>query len=338
MGVERLSNSKQFGRELKKNRLDRIYLFTGEEEGEKEKFIKKIVDMAFDNEEVKDYSVGRFHIENNEFNNAAEFALSSSIFSDKKVCLMQNINYLQSTGVDIGLFRELIDNLPESNILIMTTPENRVPPYISQELTKMMKIVQFWRYFENDIYTYITRTVRKYGLDIDRSAVILLVKLLGRDMKKIDSAIDKIISSGERLVTSEIVKTLIQEEKDTRVFDFIDALFMKKEEALISLGKLIENGIHELVILSLIFRQAEMIEKYHFLLKNGLSEEDAIVDVGIFPKKRRDFLEQTLRYPKESIMKIFPLIHRADFRIKRNTYSKSLIANPIFELVVDMLL
>ncbi len=338
MSIAKLPTSKQFERELRNNILDRIYLFTGEEDGEKEKFIKKIIDMAFENEDAANYSVGRFHAENDEFQDACEFALSQSMFSERKVCLLLNIQHLKSMKKDTALFNELIDNLPDSNILIMTSSENKVPGFLGGKTAKRIKIVQFWRYFENDLYSYITNSIKKHGLNIERSAANLLIDLLGRDIKKIDSAIEKMAYCGETSITANIVETYIQFEKDVSVFDFINAFFKKERKAITLLVKLIENGTHELAVLSLIFRQAEMIEKYHFFIKEGMSTEDAVQKIGVFPRNRKDFIEQTINYSSDKISNIFPMISNTDYRIKSSNYSNSLLENPVFELVTNVLL
>ena len=44
MAYKKYPTSKQLERDLNTNRLENIYLFLGEEEGEKEKIIKKIID------------------------------------------------------------------------------------------------------------------------------------------------------------------------------------------------------------------------------------------------------------------------------------------------------
>ena len=81
-------NAKQFKRELDDDRLERMYLFLGEEEGEKDKCINRILVMAFDDQSERAHSTGRFHVENDEFMKAAEFILSPPLFTSRRVCVM----------------------------------------------------------------------------------------------------------------------------------------------------------------------------------------------------------------------------------------------------------
>ena len=338
MGKPKFPTSKELKWELRNNKLGKIYLFIGEEEGEKEKFIKEIVDIVINNKEEINYSVGRFHIENDEFIDAADFALSQSVFSDKKICIMLGIQHLKSTKSNLDILNDLFNNLPDFNTLIMTSEGNRLPECIKPENTGMVKVFHFWRHFENNLHRYIYTSLKNYGIDIERDAVYLIIELLGRDIKKIDEAIEKIVYSGERgLITSRLIKSYIYDEKDISIFDFIDALFKKEKRAFNLLKKLIENGVHELIILRMILRQAEKLEKYYSLLKKGTAEQNILNNIGVLPRNRNNFLECVKMNSLPNITKVFILIYRADYRIKNYNYSKSLAANPIFELVNDIL-
>ncbi len=334
----RYPTSKQLMADLNANKLENIYLFLGEEEGEKEKAINKIIDLSIKDPEEKSYSTGRFHLESEEFNNALEFAASESMFSSKKVCVMLNINSLKIKGGDKDLLYEIINTLPDPNILIMTSPENKLPPVLDKNNLKKLKIVQFWKYFDSDISVYILNKIKKNGLEIDRRVINHLTDLTGRDIKKIDEAIETIIDTGEKHITLDLINKYINDTKDVSVFEFIDALFQKDKNAYFYLSKVLDSGTHELAVLKLIMRQAELIEKYVNLISEGLNSDDAIQEIAVNPKNKKNFIDCAKRFSPHNINAIFPLIYKADLRIKSSSYSDNLASNPIFELVTDILL
>lgn len=329
--------SKVFQKELSGKKLDRIYLFTGEEEGEKDKFVRQIIDIAFKGSDEADYSVGRFHADNDEFNAACEFALSMSMFSERKLCVICNIQALNSKN-EKELLGELIENLPDSNILILTSLDNKIPACISSGMVGKIKTVQFWKYFESDLSSYIVNTVRGYGIKIERDAVNLLVELLGRDIKKIDNSIEKIVYAGEKQITVSTVENYVSFERDVSVFDYVSALFRRDKKAFYLLVKILESGVYELAVLSLVFRQAELIEKYHDLVRGGMTGDDAAQKLGVFPKNRKDFFMHVRNFSREGIKGVFPLIYRADYRIKSHSFSSSILENPVFELTADIVI
>jgi DNA polymerase III delta subunit len=332
-------NSKQLRNELKNNKLERIYLFTGEEEGEKEKIINTILDMVFTDEDDKRNSVGRFHLDDKEFLKAAHFALSQSIFAVKSVCLMFNLEHLEQTNTNVDLLRDVIENLPDATLLILTSSQNRVPRIIPADILRNIKVVQFWKYFESDIFNYIRQAMVRNGISIDESAISLMIELLGRDIRKIDGALEKIINSGEvGSITREMVNALIEDERDVSGYEFIDSFFKRKGDAYYLLKKVREEGMHELALLSMIMRQAELIEKFHSLTTMGLSAGEALNKIKIDTRRRGNFLEYAKENPPEELNRIFPLIYKADFRIKSTNYPGSITANPIFDLVSDFLI
>jgi DNA polymerase III delta subunit len=85
-------NSKKLMADLAKKDLRRMYLFMGEEEGEKDKCIAAISSILFSSQGDAGIYTGRFHCENDELMQAADFALSGSMFSPARLCVMYNID------------------------------------------------------------------------------------------------------------------------------------------------------------------------------------------------------------------------------------------------------
>ena len=338
MPFQKFPNSKILSIDLESKKLEKVYLFLGEEEGEKDKLIEKIIDIAINNPDEKTYSTRRFHAESDEFSDAMEFALTESMFSEKKVCIILNINSIKSKSIEKLQLSEIIKTIPETNILIMTSIENKLPSIIDINDINKIKVFQFWKFFENDVAGYIITSIRKNRLEINRAAVNRLIDLTGRDIKKIDEAIEILIGTGEKIITEEIILQYIQDTKDVSIFEFIDSLFQKDKKVFPQLVKILDNGIHELVLLKMIMRQAELIEKYNFFISNNLNSESAITEIGIDQRNKKNFLDCANGFSSDTIKNVFILIHKADQRIKSFNYSNNLMSNPIFELITEMLL
>jgi DNA polymerase-3 subunit delta len=329
-------NSKQFKRELDSDQLVQGYLFLGEEEGEKDKCINRIMVMAFKDQVERARATGRFHIENDEFISAVQFALSPSLFSARRVCVMYNIDSL-AHGKYGAVFQDLIHDLPDSAIIIMTSRGNKPPAFMEPALDRF-KVVQFWRYFDNDIHTYITASIRRLGLSIDERALDILIERTGNDIKKIDDAIDMIRFSGETgLVGADTVKNFIDDVKDASVYDFVDALFRRDPRALVLFKKVYEDGTPDLRVMYQIVRQAEMIENYYALVEGGMPSEEAMNKAGVYSKNRDKFWRYTESFPQGRLMRVFTMISGTDYKLKSGGASKELVANPVFNLVSDML-
>jgi DNA polymerase III subunit delta len=330
-------NSKQFRKELDAGKIDVIYVFTGEEEGEKEKFINRIIEIVFRKGGTRDYSVGRFHIENDEFAGAVDFAVSQSMFSDRKICVLLNIDRLIKSSKNSGLFSELSENMPDNLTLIMTTSENNPPAVIPASLSSRAKIVQFWRYFDSDMHNYIKKELKSSGVEIDDRAVHLLTGLLGSDIQKVDGALEQIRLSGEKAISPEFVSSFILFDRDISIFEFLDALYKKEKRALALLKNMIENGISELPVLSMISRQAELIDRFHSLRKESKNIHEILKTLRVSEKNMNNFLEYAEKSPPDAIARVFLMISKADLKLKSRSFSRNIAANPIFELAGDII-
>jgi len=337
MAIKKYPSSKVFKAELDRKKLYPAYLFMGEEEGEKDKFIGRILDAIFKNTDERRNSTGRFHIDNDEFMAAADFILSSSMFSSSKVCIMSNMDALKNPKSYQALLEDIIFNKPDGTTIIMTTLKNRPPDFLTQKQLETIMVVQFWRYFDNDIYNYIMTCIRKMGLTIDEKGMNLLIERTGKDIKKIDEALEMIRYSGSGdIITGQTIAGLLHDVSEVSLFDFTDLLFKKDRKAIPLYKKLIDEGIPEGRIFFEITRQFDLLEKYYSFTEAGMAVDEAVEKCGINQKSREKFMASTRAFPGESLKKLYPLIARTDYRRKSSSSYGDITATPTFILVADI--
>lgn len=338
MKGQKFTTGNQLKTELDKKEIKNIYLFMGEEEGEKDKRIQDIISLLFGGSPDRRNCIGRYYIDQNEFIDAADFILSQSIFYPTRMCILNNISSLQSSEENKNLLDEIIHTASPSMVIIMTTPQNTPPAIISRELIDKISIIQFWRHFDRDIQRYILMNLKKNGQAIDDKALSLLTELTGNDIRKIDDAIDMLRGSAvSSSINAEIVKNTIHDTRDVTIFQYIDSLFSSSKKSLHFINKLINENTPELLILNMVLRQAETIEKYFSLTDSGASVDDALKQCGIFQRKKDLFWSMTKKFSREKIKKVFPLIARADYELKSAGKGKTTVSNPMFNLTAAIL-
>ena len=316
MTFKKYPNSKQFIKELNKGLSGSIYLFLGEEEGEKDKVINTMLGIVFGDSPDRYNNTGRFHItdEKNsyeQFIQAADFAMTGSMFSDKKVCIVRNIDLLKQSDASKNAVNDMISGIADGTLAVFTSSKNQPPPFLVKNHEDKISIIQFWKYFDSDLYTYITKSLKDKKIDFEENIIPLLIEFTGNDIKKIDEAIDTLeYTSGDTLVTAEIIKQLVGYTREITVFDFIDSLFLREKRSIEFLKKLIEQGTAELLILNLIAKHAETIEKYYYYIDENLSPDEAVKKVGMAaPQKRKEkFSASATKFSSEKVKKIFTLI------------------------------
>lgn len=335
MDKKRFPVARELYADLDKKRLARAYLFLGEDDGEKDKAVGRIAALMPGGDGAE-HSPGRFHCEMGELMQAADFALNRSMFSDARLCVLLNVDAIPAGAAGTALLGEIFTSLPDSMVLVMTTRANRPPRGIEPEAVPGLKVYHFWPPFENDLVAYIVRALEPDGIAIDARVARALVDLLGRDVRAVDGAIEKLRNAGGTRVTEETVRSVVGGEKDYSLFEFVDALYRGERSSLRLLKNLIENNCPELLILNQIARQADSIERYHLAVRAGDGEDEALRKASVPPRAGKAFLELARANPIIKIKRIYPLLHKADFALKSHRASKSVVAGPLFDLSREM--
>lgn len=338
MAAAKQINSKDLVRELKQGTLRQAYLFLGEEEGHKEKMIDGILSLLRAGGDADSVVTGRFHIDSGDLAAAAEFAVTASMFSAKKLAVIYDADSVPSAKQSRAILEDLFTDLPVSTTLVLLSPQNKIPKALPLEKLPGLLTVRFWRYFDSDMASHIRESLRRQKMTVTDGAVSLLVGLVGRDLRKIDEALEKLSFSGQGAVTEDLVRTFIAEERNTTIFEFLDALFLKSPRALPLLKTLLDDGIHELVILAMITRQCESLGMYHRLAKEGGSADEILRNIGIQDRNREAFINQAGRFGPGEICRAFASIYDAESALKGASTSRGLISNPVFELAARLVL
>ena len=333
-------NSRQLRKELEKKQPARIYLFLGEEEAEKNELADAVTRLVHTDEAERKNAVRRFSLESAEdLMAAASHALSSSLFSGRTTCIMKNIHALKHTKDNRALMRDIITQLPDTATLIMTAEKYQVPAVIGPGEAALIKVVKFWRPYDSDLAGRVREGLKKSGMSIEQDALELLLELAGRDMGKINDALESLKYCGVKgAVTAGTVSSLLSGGADASLFEFISSLFKREERSLKTLGLLLDGGTPELVILSNITRRAEMVESYHLHLSRGMSPDEALKKCGVFAKEVDNFRAATGIYTAGKISGLFPLLARADLELKSGGAGKNILSNPLFSLAANMVL
>lgn len=338
MAFKKFPTVKDLKKDLQQKKLHRSYLMLGEEEGEKDKYLANMGKMIIPDDEERRNSTGRYHLETDGILEAADFALASSMFASRRICIIRNLDQMKSTKTNREVFTEMIESLPESTTLLMTAGKNRPPDFVTSKMQEKIYVVQFWRHFDADIFKYVQATLQKKGLNMEEKAINILIARTGKDIKKIDEAIDMIYYSGiEGTLTPQIVEEYITDVKDISIYEFTEALFQKKKSSLLLYKKLHEDGVPEGRIFYEINKTIDQLEKYYYLVNSGSSIDDALKSCGVFPRNRDLFLSYSRAYRREEIRKLYPLLGKAEINRRGAGTSKKLISSPLFELVTEMI-
>ena len=232
----------------------------------------------------------------------------------------------------------MVRELPDSTLLILISGENNPPKFMSEDIVGRLQAVVFWRLYENELQTHIMQAFKEKGRIIESGAARRIVSLTGRDLKKVDAAIDRILTgTDENPVGEKTVISLIADEKEISIFELIDAILKRRKDSLNLLKKVLDEGSADLQVLALLEREAKRIELYHDLKGKGLSHDDALGELHINPRGMDDFLAYLKIFPEHKIREFMVLLSRADYAAKSASGSSSILSSPIAGIIAEIL-
>ncbi|HPS56881.1 MAG TPA: hypothetical protein PK514_02145 [Spirochaetota bacterium] len=324
MTIKKYPASKQFFTELHAGVKHKLFLLLGEEEGEKDKAVKLILDRVFGDSPDRGLNTGRFILSEDknardEFIAAADFVMGGSMFSSVRVCVIRNIHNVKFDESLKNTFSDMMSGMPDGTVIVMTSTENQPPAFIEKDYPGAVHIVQFWKYFDQDLLNYIRKTLTDKKIDFHEKVVPLIIEVAGSDIRRVDEIIDMAEYSGKGMhVGEEMIRELAGDVKDVSMFDFTDMLFRKEKKSLPYLKQLMDDGIAELLILNMITRQADMLEKYYRFIDDKLNSEEAMAKIGLAGGRlrREKFAAILKRFTRDDLKRTYPQIARAEYMLK----------------------
>jgi len=175
------------------------------------------------------------------------------------------------------LIRVLSSDLPEGNCLIITAVAVDKRKRLYRVLAERGIILHFGRSrgeekLRDRMFETVQDFLRRQGRSIDPEAIMVLGRKTGFDLRKSMTELEKIIAYiGERRrVEVADVEEIAGKTKEDSVFELTAAITERnKEKAFSVLRDLLEQGVHPLVVLSMITREMRFLLHASLLIATG---------------------------------------------------------------------
>jgi DNA polymerase III delta subunit len=324
-------NSRAFMKGIKAEAGTR-FLFLGEEVAEKEKAASLLATRF-----TGGSAFLRFHLDQGDIVRAGEELLQQGMFSDRKAAVLYQADALK-TKKDIAILEEIIG--AGDSILVMLTSSQNSPPASLKKMESSLTAVIFWRMFENELHQHISARLAAESRKITRDALSLITTLTGRDYARVEAAVERLLLSGENEINRETVIAQIADEREVKVFDYIDSLFARRKDALSMLARVLEEGSHELQVLALVAREAEKLARYKALRAGGLDAYAAALKCGATKTAAEGFTQRAEALDDRFVIRVQYAIHRADSALKSSRSASpmgTMLLNPLTELTERIL-
>jgi DNA polymerase III subunit delta len=146
---------------------------------------------------------------------------------------------------------------------------------------------------------WITDRAKKLGGSIEFAAAQRLAALIGGDLRRLDSELNKLSTyvNAQRSITEKDVNLLVSDASTSSVFDLVDALGKRDgKRAVHELHHLLDQGENPLGLLAMIVRQYRLLILVKEMQGRSLSPDAMAKELGQHPFAIKKINEQARNY------------------------------------------
>ncbi|HBB30090.1 MAG TPA: DNA polymerase III subunit delta [Clostridiales bacterium] len=279
-------NYKELKNNVKKDNLYNFIVLYGDEVFLIDDAIRNITNKYL-SQDFKEMNYTKFEKIEDSFNEFYETVTTFPFMSDKKVIVVNESDFMTSTGSLNKAYEDKLISLlsSESSTSIVIFVLKNKKPDTRKKMVKIFKdnnsIYEIKKLEEGELINWIVEGFKAKGLKINPSNANYIALNCGYldyesvvNLYDINNEIDKIYSyamdNGE--VTREDIDLLLTKSLDSNIFKLVDYICEgKKDKASLMLEDMLQNGAAEQFIIHMIARQYRMIYEYQILAKRGYS-------------------------------------------------------------------
>ncbi len=255
--------------------------------------------------------------------------------SQNRIILLKYFDAFTSTEQD--KFIPYFEDPCLSTHLIITAEKIDLRKKVCQELLSHGTVVQCSPLYDSQLAPWIRYIAKTMGMELSDLVMTELKNQYGNNLLKLKSELEKISlyhDDQKDIRDIEAVRVVSGMEKDHSVFDLIGNISQKDLEAAIRiLKKILENGEHPLMILTMLVRQYRLIWRSKELQAKKTPSEEILKKLGVHPYFGQTLLREAKLYSKENLISAFMIFKEADTGLKENYKNPwLLLENLIFQL------
>lgn len=293
--------------------------------------IKREIEKIKLENNIESIDVNNYNLENTILDNILDDALTLSLFSQKKMIIVDN-SYIftpsvRKKGLDhnIDLLNKYIENPNPDTILIFVINEEKIDD--RKKIVKLIKIngnvIEFNEV--KNIDAFIKNELNDYKMDA--ITINSFVNRVGDNSAIITSEIEKLklYKNDDKIITKEDVLNVCSEQIDVDMNELTNSIVSKNiSKSLKIYNELIKQGEEPLQIIIRLANQFRIIYQSKELTKKGYSNKDIADILGIHPYRVKKALEISYKFPSKELLSILKKLSRIDEGIKMGNMDKNI--------------
>lgn len=316
----------QLREQLKKKTVAPVYVLYGAETYLRDLAARTIANLTFGEGDFRDFNDTEFSlVETDAVQNALAAAEQLPMMAKKRVVRVTDIRVSAAGARDTlkeeheGPLLNYLTRPSENTVLILVADELNGTRRISKILKENAVAVEFTALADGDLAKWARDKIRDTGSDIDERTLQLLIALVGPDVRRLTIEVQKLSTAAlpARLITAELVETLVIHSRELSNFDLTDYLIAgRRAKALETLKKVLDDGAEPLALLGLIASNYRRLLAAKCLMAAGADRSEVTAAVKMKYQLLEAFLSAARRADERKLASDIQRIADADLAIK----------------------
>ncbi len=293
-----------------------LLLLYGEERFFLEETLEELLQLTVPRES-RDFNYNLFHGKSARGAEIYDVARTFPVFSPLRLVVVRDAQLLPAAELE-QLLPYLQDPVTET-VLVLTADKVDGRRKFYQQFKKRGTLVEFKKYYENQIPGFIRDRARLRGVAFAEEAMALFCRRVGSNLQEIVGELEKLATYlGERtLVDVDDVRAIVSDTHIDSVFELTDSIGRQNSSRALSLlNRLLADGTAPLVVLAMLARHFRQMWKARYLLDQRVGNKEVARGVGINPYFLDGLLQQVRVFPASHYQGVFEQLLEVDLALK----------------------
>ena len=291
--------------------------------------INKTIDKIISDNKIDEFNINKYDLTNNLLTDIINDASSMSLFSDKKIIIVNNAyiftgnnkKYLEQDTLELEKY---LNNINDNTILIFNVNSEKLDE--RKKITKLIKKNGLVKDFNSiDNISLVKNLFDDYSISNDN--VKYLISRVGDDSSLLASEIEKIkiYKNEDKTITFDDITNLTTKSLEVNNFKLIDAIINKnKAEAFNLYQDRIKLNEEPIAIIISLANQIRIMYQVKQLYLNGYTENNIASILKIHPYRVKLASQNAKKYDSNILLNYLKQLADLDINIKTGKVDKTL--------------
>jgi DNA polymerase III subunit delta len=324
-----------------------LFLFTGEDrislkkqlDHWKKQFIEKHQDINLENLEIKTQS------------SLKELAMKMNalpFLSEKRLIVANGIPPMASESKELSSgqlnyedFIESLQTIPNSTILILTSPKPDKRTRIYKQLKKIAAVKEFNVLSGERLTGWIQQMMKEEKRRIGSEVAEYLNLYCGQNMQEVQSEMEKLIIATRegQEISMKLIRTLCNTSDSQSIFYLTEQIGGKDPKKLIdALRNMLKKGEALQMIFFMLIRQIRLLMQVKYLLEQGKESRAIQARLKLHPFQVKKLMEQAAGIDLGNLKTLFKKFLEIDRKVKTGRIPSSGEYRNIYQLAIERVL